>query len=370
MQNSVVDKKVLSSILKPRGNCNNYREAINPALGIFVGVAGAYAESRERRDDAGSGGEKRRKIAEVLRLLGAGAPVAILLALGEGPLRTKGLTAAIPSYTPRTVYRHLAALVKLGLIEREEEGSDLRPKVILRLSDGPGRDLYELTEKFAASSQTQLSKRQVEPQAWASLALLADLWEGGVLQELSHGPRSPTELARKVSGLSYHQLSRKTGAVNTAGFLHEAAHAAGQRRCYALTDAARRAMGLIAGIGRWCDRYSTDRDEEGMAVAEVGSLLRAMLPLVRLPQHRGKRLALYVVQDDEVEELVVEVGDDGGVRLIPGDAGATGWAEGDAGAWCAALLEGRFAGFTGNDEELVEDSVRTLHAALWTPASS
>jgi DNA-binding HxlR family transcriptional regulator len=43
--------------------------------------------------------------ADVLRLLSAGATGAILMALGEGPLRTKTLTEHVPGYTPRTIYR-------------------------------------------------------------------------------------------------------------------------------------------------------------------------------------------------------------------------------------------------------------------------
>jgi DNA-binding HxlR family transcriptional regulator len=59
--------------------------------------------------------------ADVLRLLSAGATGAILMALGEGPLRTKNLTERVPGYAPRTIYRYAGKLAELDVVEREEE---------------------------------------------------------------------------------------------------------------------------------------------------------------------------------------------------------------------------------------------------------
>jgi DNA-binding HxlR family transcriptional regulator len=328
-----------------------------------IGYAGKEVAPR-----TAGGGHPGGSIAEVLRLLGAGAPAAVLLALADGPQRTKVLTQRVGGYTPRTIYRHIPKLVDWGLIEREE-GAGIRSSVVHSLTEGCGDELCGLIKRFAAASKTGMSGGQVEAHAWAPIAVMADLWEAGVIAELSRRPRSPTELAREVNGLSYHQLSRRAGTVNTAGFLREAEHGSGQRRCYALTEKARRTMGLIAGVGRWRDRHLATADQAGMTLGEMVTVLRASLPLVELSQHGGKRLSLYVVSGDDVEEVSAATDEDGKVEVgPPDDSEATAWAEGDIQAWCTAVLEGRFDGFKGGDERLVEDCFAALHAVLWTPA--
>ena len=304
-------------------------------------------------------------IADVLRLLSAGVPVAILLALDDGPLRTKILTQRVRGYTPRTIYRHIPRLVERRLVDRDE-ATGSRSGVLHSLTRGPGRDLCSLIKRFAAVSQTQVSAGQVEVQAWAPLGVLADLWEAGVIGKLSRGSRSSTELAQGVNGLSYHQVIRRAGVINTAGFLRETTHLAGKRRCYALTDKAQRTMGLIAGIARWRDRHVV-AGGGGMTLHETMTLLRASLPLVRL-RPREKRLILRVVSGDYAGEIVAEVDRDGKVSngSTP-DSGAASWVEGNVRAWCEAVLEGRIDGFRGDDGRLVADFIGGLHAALWTP---
>src|SRR5207237_5462876 len=81
--------------------------------------------------------------ADVLRLLSFGATGAILMALGEGPLRTKGLTERVPGYAPRTIYRYAGKLAELEVIEREEEPG-VPSKVVHALSDPCGTELYTL----------------------------------------------------------------------------------------------------------------------------------------------------------------------------------------------------------------------------------
>jgi DNA-binding HxlR family transcriptional regulator len=301
----------------------------------------------------------------MLRLLGAGAPVAILAALGKGPLRTKQLTALVPGYTPRTIYRHVPKLVDLDLVERDEEAGGGH-KVVHALTPERGRELYVLIERFATASAARLPRGQIRTDAWESLGRLADLWEAGVIGELSRGPRSPTELARELNGLSYHQLSRRAGSVNTAGYLGESKRSAGRLRSYALTGKARRTMGLIAGIGCWRRRHEPG---EGMGLEEIATVLRAALPLAELPQHAGKRLSLYAVGGDSMAEVAAEVARDGTIRIEGSSPEKpAGWAEGSAHDWCKVLLDGRFEGFTGDDERLVADCLEALRDAVWAPA--
>src|SRR5215212_1116746 len=77
--------------------------------------------------------------ADVLRLLGAGATGAILMALGEGPLRTKELTQRVPGYAPRTIYRYSGKLAELDVIEREEEPG-VPSKVVHTLTEDCGSE--------------------------------------------------------------------------------------------------------------------------------------------------------------------------------------------------------------------------------------
>src|SRR5215207_4644526 len=72
--------------------------------------------------------------ADVLRLLGAGATGAILMALGEGPLRTMELTERVPGYSPRTIYRYAGKLAQLEVVDREEE-QGVPSKVLISLTD-------------------------------------------------------------------------------------------------------------------------------------------------------------------------------------------------------------------------------------------
>src|SRR3954454_22717625 len=130
----------------------------------------------------------------VLRLLGTGASGAILVALADGPLRTKALTAEVPGYAPRTVYRYVERLVEIGVIEREVARS-VPSKVIHRLTDPCGVDLCRLVSAYAEASLDQLVSGGIGINSWHSLALLADLWELGMFEQLNAGPCTATELA-------------------------------------------------------------------------------------------------------------------------------------------------------------------------------
>ena len=99
--------------------------------------------------------------AEVLRLLSTGATGAILMVLGEGPLRTKGLTERVPGYAPRTIYRYAGKLAELEVIEREEEPG-VPSKVVHALRDPCGTDLYTLVNRFADASLTRLPDGRID----------------------------------------------------------------------------------------------------------------------------------------------------------------------------------------------------------------
>lgn len=325
------------------------------------------SEKRSSREECIPGAS----IADVLRLLSAGAVGAILMALGEQPLRTKSLTQAVPGYTPRTIYRYAGKLAELEVVERHEEPG-VPSKVVHVLTDPCGTELYNLVNSFADASMTRLPDGRIDSHAWASLGLLADLWEAGMVEELSCDPRSPTDLARGPHGFSYHQVNRRAGMFHTAGLLREQP-GPGRRRLYALTDKTRRMMGLIAGIGRWRHHHVIAADEEGMTVTETATALRAALPLVRAPEHSGKCLKLNVLEEHdpygaEGEVVWAEVEADGAVHSCAAPTPEVdGWGRGKVAHWIPVLLDGE-AGkvLVGDDEKLIADSLTGLHEALWT----
>jgi DNA-binding HxlR family transcriptional regulator len=294
------------------------------------------------------------------------------MALGEGPLRTKTLTAQVPGYAPRTIYRYAGRLAELEVVERAEEPG-VPSKVVYTLSDPCGAELNSLVNRFADASLTRLPDGRIDAHAWASLGLLADMWESGMVEDLSCEGRSPTELARGSHGLSYHQVSRRAGLFKIGGLLEEW-RGLGRRRCYGLTEKARRKMGLLVAIARWRQRHVVAEDEEGMTAEEMATALRVALPLVSLPEHRGKCLLLEVRGEDDPagsdgRTVWVEIREDGSVHsCAEPPSQASGWARGKVAAWIPVLLDGEDGRvLRGDDERLVTDALVALYETLWTP---
>ncbi|HET7418618.1 MAG TPA: winged helix-turn-helix transcriptional regulator [Solirubrobacterales bacterium] len=308
--------------------------------------------------------------ADVLRVLGAGATGPILMALGDGPLRTKELTRRVPGYTPRTVYRYSGKLAGLGVIAREEEPG-VPSKVVHSLTEPCGRELHDLVHAYADASLTRMNNGELDAHAWSSLALLADLWESGMLEQLNSGPKSPTELARGDHGLSYHQVNRRAGLFAIAGFLHESS-SAGNGRSYSLTDKARRAMALVAAVGRWRRRYVVSNGGAGLTPREAGGLLRTILPLVALPEYAEKSFGIDIVPVDdgssEREEVWARIGPEGQVIVCaapPAELDVR--AQGSVSTLGDAFLNGRCVEglHVEGDQGLIQDWLERSHSSLW-----
>ena len=306
--------------------------------------------------------------ADVLRLLSAGATGAILMVLGEGPLRTKGLAEHIPSYAPRTIYRCAGRLVALAVIEREEEPG-VPSKVIQALSDPCGTDLFDLVTRFADASFTRLPDGRIDAYDWASLGLIADLWDAGMVEELVHEGHSPTEMSKGPHGLSYHQVNRRMGLFLAAGMLSEGQGAASHS--YGLTEKTRRTMGLIAGIARWRHLYVIAEGEEAMTAVEMATLLRAALPLAKIPEHAGKCMRLNVLGEDDLpgaEGQIVwaEVELDGAIHSCAEQpAEPHGWARGRVEDWIPVALGGETGAVLFGGELLVGAALPSLCRSFW-----
>lgn len=314
-----------------------------------------------------------RGLVAVLRLLGSGATCAILAALGDGSLRTMELAERVPGYTPRTVYRYVSKLVEIGTVEREEEPG-VPSKVVHRLIDPCGVDLCRLVETYATASMTRLGNGEINLHSSSSLALLAEMWEPGLLEALNLGPCTATELAHVGHGLSFHQISRRTDLFAIGGLIVETQDG-GRRRRYELTEQARRGMALIAGLGRWREKHVVSSGEPGLTALEMAHLLGTALPLVALSGHVEKCLRITVVSSDGDriidENLVVEAALDGAVtRQLEPTANVDGWARGKVAAWTDILMGERNSGSRirvgGEDGLLVKVLLTALYEVLWT----
>lgn len=323
-------------------------------------MIGQYAmQARTSGDDAARAG---LTTLEVLRLLSGGASGAILLALGDGPLRTKELTERVRGYAPRTVYRYAGKLVEARVLERHEEPG-VPSKVTHSLTRPSGQELHGLLETYAEACLSRLPSGEIDAHAWASLALLADLWESGMVAELNIEPRSLTELSRGHHSLSYHQVGRRANLLAVGGFIHELPHS-GRRRPYALTDKARRAMALIVSIGRWRRRHIVAKGEAGLDAPEAATALRTALPLAILPEHGGKSFGIGVGEEDVWAS--VEPGGNVFCSAIP-PPDVDGHARGGVKMWVDALLDGPPEKLrTEGDDHLIRTCLSRLHAALWT----
>jgi DNA-binding HxlR family transcriptional regulator len=215
---------------------------------------------------------------------------------------------------------------------------------------------------------TRLPGGQVELGTWGSLGLLADLWEAGVVEALSRGPRSPTELVQRQRGLSYHQVNRKVGQFKEAGFLRESKGAPKGQRSYTLTEKACRTMGLVADVGRWRACHLPDFGEEGLTPEEMATIVRTALPLATLAAHAGKGLGIRVSGSREAETWA-GVDEEGILRPVD-EAPALVSAEvaGDVGAWLSALLDSESQLTVDGDAALVADCLDGIYAKLWTPS--
>lgn len=304
----------------------------------------------------------------MLRLLGAGASGPILMALGGEPLRTMELTERVAGYSPRTVYRYATRLTQIGVIDRDEE-EGVPSKVVHSLS-ARGRELYELVAAYAEVAMKRLPGGEIGGAEWGTLALVAELWESGMIEELNLGPKSLTELANGEHGLSFHQVSRRAGIFARGGFVREIP-GTGRYRRYALTDKTRLAMGLVAGIGRWRRRHVVPEGSTGLSAGEAAGLMRTALPLIVLPDHTGKSFELRVSPagepDESGEPVWAGVAEDGAVVNHPAAPKAVdGAAQGGVATWVDSVLDGPRNGLrVKGDEELIGDCLRALHASLW-----
>lgn len=314
-------------------------------------------------------GDTDCSVAGILSLVGSGAGGEVLVALGSRPLRTEQLSRRLLHVSERSVYRYSADLTKCELVERYEE-SGVPSTVVLSLTDA-GRQLYRLLRRFATTTDARLPSPGSAVQSWNSLKLLSQLWETGFAETLSRKPQTMTQLAGRPHDLTFHQVTRRMRLFTDSGLV-KASPADGHVRRYELSQHGRRRMGLIAGIGRWRQRNVITGETTGLSGTEMATVIRAALPLIRLPEFPGMCISLGVASpmDDyghrTVEALQGVIDKKGRIRCDREPQNADGSAVGTMNTWFAVLLDGNRGRMrTGGDLSLVDACLSRLHEALW-----
>ncbi len=312
-------------------------------------------------------------VAELLKLTGTGATGQILFALDPRALRTKKLTERIPTFAPRTIYRHARRLTELKLIEREEIPG-VPSTVIHSLSDPAGKDLVRLIDAYAKVTLPPHSNPRTDPSLWGSLGLIGEMWGYSWIEVLSYGGHSVTDMTELTKGMTFHQVTRRIHQLVSWGLVYESS-ARGQRKRYQLSDRTRKAMALIAGLGRWRQQHLLGGQEGGLNVSEMATVLRTSLPLLELPDHQNTNIQLGIVGttgndgDRGSETLMGRVSPGGGMRCIKGKPSSDAWALGTVDTWLAALLDGdRGRLRVSGDLDFVDHCLKQLHGTLWAPA--
>jgi DNA-binding HxlR family transcriptional regulator len=309
-------------------------------------------------------------IASILNVLGGGAAGEILLALGRGPLRTKQLTKRVPRFASRTVYRRVATLVELGLIDRREQAG-VPSTVVHRLKEPAGRELVRLLKRYGPPAVSISDVGKINESSWVLLSLLGEMWSSGWIDQFSRGVRTPTELSESTPGWTFHQVNRRLHLLASVGLLKEC-EKRGRGRHYQLTEEARRATGLVAALGRWRQRHAVGVGGPGLLVQEMATVTRTCLPLVALSTHRdvGIRLGIAGVVDGNGGSgsavLHARANWKGTIHCSNSDsAPADGWAIGTVETWLGAMLDGsRGRMRVGGDLKLVDSCLIQLHESL------
>jgi DNA-binding HxlR family transcriptional regulator len=312
---------------------------------------------------------EQTSIADMLKLLGNGANGPILMALGPRSLRTKKLTEKVPTYAPRTVYRHARKLSELGLVDREEVAGV--PSTVIHCLSPAGRDLYHLIDSYATASLPWVTGPGSGEGLWTVCGLLGEMWTYGWIEELGQGGRSATDLAEATAEMTFHQVSRRTHQLLSWSLLYESA-AKGQRKRYQMSDQTRHAMALMAGLGRWRQQHVAGEEGGGLTIGEMTTVLRASLPLLQLPEHQERSIKLGIVGTTGLDgqrgsaTLTVHVSPGGAVRSVKAKPSEDAWAIATVETWFGALLDGdRGRMRVGGDLDFVDDCLKRLHETLW-----
>jgi len=305
----------------------------------------------------------------VLRLLAADPSAAIVSAVAEGPLRSGRLKEALPTHSPRTLYRRLEELERLGALERQRLNVS-PPAIAYELTAPAGRDLLDIVEGPVAGWLRLHARERLGERTSASLSLLAEAWETQIFHGLSCDERSLTEIGEETE-LTHHQAGRRAKRLAAAGILDRET---GKDRItrYLLSDLGRLGAGVIGAAARWEETYLAGSMGDPLELDDCTALLAGALALPRLQPYSGSVLGVTVEAEpngngsSRVASLWAEVGEAGAVACGFGPApNPNAWAHGSVAAWLAALIDGKRGTLrVGGDHALIDTHLTRLHARL------
>ena len=299
----------------------------------------------------------------VIRLLATESSAAIMAALSDGPQRSSRLKDRLAQYSPRTVYRRVDELVRFGAVEQRSFATS-PPTVVYELTEPAGQELLGVLEEIAMTWLRRCHDAPVAGRRWGALALLADGWDSAIVRELSSRPRSLSELG-VVSDMTYHQLARRVTRLTAAGLLERTG--ADRVTRYTLSEQTRWGATVIAAAAYWERRNLPPA--RPISAQDAVALLRAVLPLVQLPDHANAAFVATVEVPRGEEDaqrfgsLRVEIAGDGTVSCAErGEDPPDAWARGSIDAWLSVLVEADSAALRiGGDRSIVDSHLSQLH---------
>jgi DNA-binding HxlR family transcriptional regulator len=301
----------------------------------------------------------------LLALLGRPLVPLILRALAERPLRLAELQEHLGGPPATTLRARLAALARLGALERHGAGM---PYAVHNALTDTGRELLATSEVLAAwlASAPGGSRSPGTPAAKASVTALIDAWESSIFRALAARPFTLGQLDALIRPLSYPALQRRLTAMRAAGLLERPA---GQLPgSYAVTPWARQGLAPILAAARFEQRHLSSESLD-LRPLDIEAAFLLATPIARLdPALDGIcLLAAHLRGSRQLHGVRVAV-DRGSVveclaRVEPRPSHA---AIGAAPAWLDALVSRRPDQLhIGGGSELARGLVFGLHDSLF-----
>ncbi len=310
-------------------------------------------------------GERLRAGGIALRSLFDAERVEIMRLLAEGPALSDALAGAARYVSRSSRFDRLRAMQRDGLVGVRKSGA---PPVTEYSLTAPGRGLLAVAdalEAWLSRNPRPGAARLEEPGAAQILKALASAWGSALLRWIADAPRSPTQIAPLLEGVSYPTLERRLAELTSLG-LAERASREGQRHPYAATLWARRSLAPLAVAMRW-ERRHVPRDAVPPAALELETGLLLALPLLRLSPRCDGEWTLAVDGSDcgtPLAGLTVRLGD--GRAIATASISGPPYLRGTVADWLDAVIDGRpdLLACSGGAADARETVLR-LHSALF-----
>lgn len=309
----------------------------------------------------------KRTGATALALLASPLNVEILTALEQGDLAVLDLRRAVGSPPQSTMRLYLQELTKLGILERQRQGT-FPPVVECSLSDA-GRALLRVRDNLGVwlEGAPEGGITLGSSAAKHATRALVEGWSTNIVRALAARPYSLTELSKANVKTSYPALERRLSAMRLVNQV-EPHPGEGRGTPYKATEWLRQSVVPLVAATAWERKHlPTQTARIGRLDVEAAFLLAA--PLMRLPGDTNGtcRLTVEMQGGRDAAFAGVVVGIENGtlvhcsVRLEGREVDA--WVAGSAMAWLRQMNgEARLQVELGGDRRLGESITEALRA--------